>query len=292
MRRPRSVRPGAFHLPYGFADELRVPRTAAGRGRAIVAAVLAIIAVLLSTTLLWFSLSGPPAPPLAAPVDPMYPDLGMAQLSDLLVGQEASGRVFLRFSATLVNIGSGPLLIAAHRSYPFRNDWNVVQQVEDRAGGYSERATTIRLKFAGDGHDHWHVIGAEAHQLETLDGDIVAGLVKSGLLLLRQCRPCDLAAGRPELAGTRHAPMRRAVRPGPHDGPVRWLGDEYQWYLLDQTIEITDVPDGRYRLRAIADPADLFKESNESNNDTWSVVDLTTVDGQRTVKVVEQGPAS
>ena len=124
------------------------PEQRAGRGRAVVAAVLAMVAVLLSTTLLWFRLSGPPAPPLAAPIDPLYPDLGMAPLSDLLIGQDGSGRVFLRFSATLVNIGSGPLLVAAHRSYPFRDDWSVVQQVEDRTGGYSERATNIRLKYA------------------------------------------------------------------------------------------------------------------------------------------------
>lgn len=71
---------------------------------------------------------------------------------------------------------------------------------------------------------------------------------------------------------------------------VGW-GDEYQWYLLDQTIEITGVPDGRYRLRAIADPADLFKESDETNNDTWTVVDLSTVDGRQKVKVAEQGPS-
>ena len=71
---------------------------------------------------------------------------------------------------------------------------------------------------------------------------------------------------------------------------VGW-GDEYQWYLLDQTIEITGVPDGRYRLRTIADPADLFKETSEANNDTWTVVDLTTVEGRRRVDSVEQGPS-
>lgn len=71
---------------------------------------------------------------------------------------------------------------------------------------------------------------------------------------------------------------------------VGW-GDEYQWYLLDQTIEITGVPDGRYRLRAIADPANHVVEADETDNDTWTVIDISTVDGLRRVDTVEQGPA-
>jgi len=268
------------------------PGQRATRIRGVLAAILTIVAVLLSTVLLWFRLSGPPAPPLSAPVDPVYPDLGMAPLSDMLVGQDASGRTYLRFSATLVNIGNGPLLVAAHRSYPFRDDWNVVQQVEDRTGGYSELATNIRLKYAGDGHDHWHVIGAEAHQLETLGGDIVAGLVKSGFCFFDNVDHATSLPGAPsEPAHGTHQCGGQFDRDLTMGLSVGW-GDEYQWYLLDQTIEITDVPDGRYRLRAIADPANLFKEGDESNNDTWTVVDLTTVGGSRTVHVVEQGPAS
>jgi subtilase family serine protease len=50
-------------------------------------------------------------------------------------------------------------------------------------------------------------------------------------------------------------------------------------------------PDGRYRLRAIADPADHVQEHDETNNDTWTVVDLSTIDAVRRVEVVEQGPA-
>jgi hypothetical protein len=254
--------------------------------------VLAIVDVVLVTALVWFNISGPPAPPLAAPVDPQYPDVGMAPLSDLLVGQDQSGRTFLRFSATLVNIGDGPLLIAAHRTVPFRNDWSVVQRVEDRAGGYSERATNTRLKYAGDGHDHWHVIGAEAHQLETLKGDIVGGLVKSGFCFFDNVDHATSLPGAPgQPAHTSRQCGGQFDRDITMGLSVGW-GDEYQWYLLDQTIEITGVPDGRYRLRAIADPADLFKESNESNNDTWTVVDLTTVDGRRQVELIEQGPAS
>ncbi len=268
------------------------PPKQASRRIIVVATILALVDVVLVGALVWFNMSGPAAPPLAAPVDPHYPDIGMAPLSEMVIGEDGAGRTFLRFSATLVNIGSGPLLVEAHRTFPYRDDWSVVQRVEDGAGGYSERATPTRLKYAGDGHDHWHVIGAEAHQLETLDGSIVGGLVKSGFCFFDNVNHATSLPGAPaQPAHTSRQCGGQFDRDITMGLSVGW-GDEYQWFLLDQTIEITDVPDGRYRLRAIADPADLFKESNESNNDTWSVVDLSTVDGHRHVELVEQGPSS
>lgn len=253
-------------------------------------ALLAAIAVTVAAVLVAFRLIGPPKPPLASPVDPLYPDMGMAPLTSLLVGQDQADRTFLRFSATLVNVGDGPLLVAAHRDLPF-GDWLVVQRVNDAAGGYSERATSADLVFGGDGHDHWHVVGAEAHQLESPNGEIVGGLAKSGFCFF------DNVDYRAALPGRPRAPVYSSVGCGGQLDrdilmgiSVGW-GDEYQWFLLDQTIEITGIPDGRYRLRAIADPADLILESDESNNDTWTMVDLLTVDGYRRVEVVEQGPA-
>ena len=215
----------------------------------------------------------------------------MAPLSSLLIGRDEAGRTFLRFSATLVNVGVGPLLVAAHRPFPFTEEWEVVQRVEDGTGGYSERQVPARLLFGGDGHDHWHVVGAEAHQLETLDGTIVGGLVKSGFCYF------DNVEYRTTLPGAPAAATHRARECGSQFDrdvamglSVGW-GDEYQWYLLDQTIEITGVPDGQYRLRAIADPANQLEARDETNNDTWTVVELLTADGVRRVEVIEQGPA-
>jgi hypothetical protein len=237
--------------------------------------------------------SDPPPPPLAAPVDPMYPDLGMAPLGNILIGTEVTtNEVFLRFSASIVNVGDADLLVAAHRPMPFGDDWTVRQRVVDATGGYSERATEATLVFAGDQHDHWHVAEAEAHQVETMDGEVVASLIKVGFCFFDNL---DYAT---DLPSAPPAEVHRAAECGEQFHrdigmglSVGW-GDEYPWYLLGQSIEITDVPDGQYRLRAIADPADWFTETDETNNDTWTIVDLTTVDGVRQVTVVEQGPSA
>ena len=216
----------------------------------------------------------------------------MAPLTDLLVGEDPDGRTFLRFSATLVNVGGGPLVVAAHRPFPFSDDWLVVQHVEDAAGGYSELETKARLVFGGDAHDHWHVVGAEAHELETLGGETVGGLVKTGFCFFDNVDHATDLPGAPRQATHSSsecgAEFDRDIAMGLSVG---W-GDEYQWYLLDQTIEITGVADGRYRLRAVADPADLFREASETNNDTWTMVELRTVDGRRVVEIVSQGPSS
>jgi hypothetical protein len=252
--------------------------------------------VVLATSALVIVRAGePPAPPLASPVQPTYPDLAMAPLDDVLIGTSSTDgpqHVYLRFSATLVNMGQGPLVVAAHRSLPFTDDWRVLQRIDDATGGYSERDTGATLVFAGDGHDHWHVTGAEAHQLETLDGSVVGSLSKTGFCFFDNVihdGSAPRAAAEP-VHGARECGTRldRDITMGLSVG---W-GDRYQWYLLDQTIEITDVPDGRYRLRAIADPGDRFVEIDEINNDTWTIVDLDTESGKRTVTVVEQGPSA
>ena len=46
---------------------------------------------------------------------PMAPDLGMARLSDVALGRTADGRTVLRFSATVVNVGTGPFVLHAER---------------------------------------------------------------------------------------------------------------------------------------------------------------------------------
>ena len=236
--------------------------------------------------------SDPPPPPLAAPVEPQYPDLGMAPLTNILVGHEQGGAIYLRFSASIVNVGDDDLLVAAHRTMPFGNDWRVWQRVNDATGGYSERLTDATLEFAGDAHEHWHVARAEAHQLETMEGEVVASLVKTGFCFFDNLDYSPASPGAPPDVVHRAAACGERFHRDISMGLSVGWGDEYPWYLLGQTINITDIPAGRYRLRAIADPADWFVETDEANNDTWTVVDLKTIDGALQVEVVEQGPAA
>jgi hypothetical protein len=51
--------------------------------------------------------------------------------------------------------------------------------------------------------------------------------------------------------------------------------DIYDWYLPDQFIEVSGVPDGKYILETIADPDSRLLEANEANNCIAMYVQLT-----------------
>ncbi len=68
---------------------------------------------------------------------------------------------------------------------------------------------------------------------------------------------------------------------------VGW-GDLYSYRLPDQYLDITGLPAGRYRLRALADPAAQFVELDKTNNVTWIDLELT----RTTVRILGYGPSA
>ena len=67
-------------------------------------------------------------------------------------------------------------------------------------------------------------------------------------------------------------------------------GDTYPYTFKFQWVDITDLPNGDYRLRVIADPADvaggLFIESDETNNVGWAKIRIQG----RQVTVLNRSP--
>jgi hypothetical protein len=230
--------------------------------------------------------------PLVARVTPLLPDLAMGPIEDIAVGRTETGDQRLRFAATIVNIGAGDLIVRARRPWIGGEDWSVEQWVAEKSGGYSARATGGTLIYGGDGHNHWHVKQVEVHQIETLEGEVLGRLVKQGFCffdtdgyrLLLEGAPEDHHWGARGCASTTDTRVRMGLSVG-------WA-DKYPWHLLDERIDITGLADGPYRIRQIADPNNEFEETNESNNETWVVIELsTTTDGLRVADVVEEGPA-
>ena len=50
--------------------------------------------------------------------------------------------------------------------------------------------------------------------------------------------------------------------------------DTYRMGLRGQWIDVTDVPDGKYRLFTEVDPQGWFQEASTRNNRTWIDIDL------------------
>jgi hypothetical protein len=227
-------------------------------------------------------------PPTAAAATDRLPDLGMARLRDLSIDTTTRpGRRLLRFTTIIVNIGAGPFETVGRRPDTTTPQMTVAQRIRTSAGTYRQVSTPAVMFWAGDGHDHWHVRDVEAYRLSRLDnGRRVGTGAKHGFCYF------DNTTYRLGLARAPSAPVYGGCGTS---GDLRvttglsvgW-GDTYPAGIAFQWIDITGLKAGRYRLRATADPANWFAETNNANNSTWVNLKLTG----SSVRVVAYGPAA
>lgn len=233
-------------------------------------------------------------PGAATAASSKYPDLGMAPLSDIDAVTTGDGRHLLRFSATIVNVGSGAFEVDASRLNSTAV-FEASQRLYDDGGGSSSISTpAVQLAFAGDGHSHWHVVNLESYELRRLDNGVKVGTsAKSGFCFYettayRLSLPGAPSSGAYDGSGC-GTPESTTLRMGLSVG---W-GDMYPSYLPDQYIDITDLPNGKYRLYAEADASNWFAESNDSNNFTWTDIAISSrKNGSVRVRVIARGPAA
>jgi Lysyl oxidase len=209
----------------------------------------------------------PPPTAYAGAAADLLPDLAMAPLRDIRLDQLSDGTRRLRFTAEIINIGSGPLEVRGERPSAAQQEiTDVRQRVADTQGGRREIVTTATMVFGGDGHNHWHVRDLEQYLITPLDGATPLGTgAKSGFCFFDNNR-------QPPLAGAPGAPVYLGCGASQDlvvdmGLSVGW-GDVYLATLPDQYIDITSLPPGRYRLTAIADPSGWLLEQDDANNTT------------------------
>jgi hypothetical protein len=226
--------------------------------------------------------------PLAERVSPLLPDLTVNPIGEINAGVEVNGtRRFLNFGVMLVNIGDGDFHLRARRSHPLSDDWRVVQLVAESGGGHTETQTAATMVPGGDGHDHWHIRDVESHQVEAPDGTVVGRVAKEGFCFF------DTDHVLPELSGSPPAKVYRSAECGGRLDTTAGMGlsvgwgDDYPWHLLGQSVDITNLPDGEYRVRAVVDPFGWFDELDETNNEVWTDIAISTnTDGLPVVEVL------
>ena len=198
------------------------------------------------------------------------PDLAMAKLRHIGT-KTVDGRRSLRFSAIIVNVGDGPFALRSRRAST-GSGWSTRQVIHDDAGGSRSVATpAVRLVYAGDGHDHWHVKDLEQYRLVPLaspGGSRIGHKVGFCFFDNYQYRLALADAPQDPVYGHRACGRRNSL--GLRTGLSVGWGDIYHRSLPGQSIDITDLPYGAYRLWATADQADVFLEGNNANNATWA----------------------
>lgn len=162
---------------------------------------------------------------------------------DVIEGCALPGRRrLLRFDLSTPNTGEGDLELGA-------------PTVEGRA----------RPGFAwGDCHGHYHFAGYADYRLVALDGREVARGHKQAFCLEDTERVS--AAGPPLPDAERYTCARQGIHAG-------WM-DIYPRGLDCQYVDVTDVPAGRYRIRATVNPERRIAEARYDNNVGEFEVDL------------------
>jgi hypothetical protein len=247
---------------------------------------IAVVAVVAALTA---GLSGSAAP-AHAQAQPLLPDLGMAKLTTIKLDTTTMpGHRLLRYTATMVDVGQGPVEVRGSRP-DTSSQMTAVQRIYDSGGGFTDHATSIQMQYAGDGHNHWHSLDMEGGTLARLDnGKKVGALVKHGFCFFDNLAYRLTLPGAP--ATTQYTASNSCAMNNPNALSVTmglsvgW-GDVYPASINLQWIDITGLPNGRYKLRATADPRHLISESSYTNNSVWAKIKITTTG----VTVLSAGP--
>ena len=219
------------------------------------------------------------------------PDLRTRPPTDMYVvdARSEGGPVRLKFTTLIWNAGDGPLEV---RGDPDEADGGreVEQHAVDADGRWHAVGPVGRFDVEHR-HGHLHLSGFADYELWTLPGDLsdpgdptarpdgpgelIAENVKIGFCLMDNV-VVDEAMAADGAAYTSCEAEVQGISPG--------YGDLYVAELYEQDIDITDVPDGRYRLVNVANPDGVLRESDAANNVGFTDVELRTdADGRRVV---------
>ena len=141
------------------------------------------------------------------------------------------------------------------------------------------------MRYAGDGHDHWHVERMMAYHLWSGRGtraDRKVGFCFFDTTLWAPACPARRAARyyRESWCGGRTALTSRTGI------SVGWA-DTYGYRLAYQWIDITGLPGGTYTVRAMSDPDDWFLETDETDGCGYDEISFGS--SGTSVKVVDLG---
>lgn len=227
----------------------------------------------------------PGVPADRAPDPSTLPDL--VPLPSWGIGvRRTRGGEFLSFGANIWIKGNGPMVVEG-----FRREGEPVMdafQFFYRDGAPVGRAPVGELAFdPRHGHEHWHFKQFAGYQLLAADRKTVVVSTKESFCLV----PTDAidltlpeAEWRPGQVGLFSACGGRDDLWIREVLPVGW-GDTYYQYLPGQSFDVTDLPNGTYFIKVIANPGGRLYEAARGNNASLRKVILRGKPGHRRVEV-------
>jgi hypothetical protein len=223
----------------------------------------------------------------------LLPDLAVRTLRNFEINTTAKpGVKQLKFPTVTANIGKGPFEMNARRSSTSDTTWDMLQKIYRSDGTSTSRTVTgTDLYYGGDGHNHWHVRDVDQFEILNANGNRLRLGEKHGFCFEDNTSYRDWPG---RVAGSPASPVYKPpaicgvgatqATSTQHGLSVGW-GDTYPVTLPDQYIDITGLPNGRYRVQVTVDWDGWFRESNESNNTAWADISINN----NTVSIVSTG---
>jgi hypothetical protein len=282
---------------YGFAaaQSVLLPRAANGRYRVVVVPVNASQAT-------YAGVAEVERPPAAQPLRDLLPNMVSlaprhptfstgAYLVPHGAGEAAScypeetaeqgARRCLRFDQGPANAGEGPLELRYRMDDP--TDPQLRQRIHRSDGTYRDRVADTYELHPTHAHFHYrnflqsHLWRSNERGERLGDAPVRSGR-KNGFCVIDVDNTSFGSKG--DAAKTYGFPRCQAPTDADADGTYMTNGisagwaDVYPWFLADQYIEVSGVPDGHYVLESVADPADTIVESDESDNSAAVLIRL------------------
>jgi Lysyl oxidase len=260
----------------------------------MLARLLPVLVVIAFGAVVVVSWAGGPAEP--PPAAQRLPDLDQELPGKLqITHDENRGLHRLGFSSAVRNVGAGPLIVSGRRrpGVPTMTADQVIEQ-EDGGLGLVEGVGRMRYVRSPD-HAHWHLLGFERYELRRATGR--ARLVtdrKTGFCLgdRYQAKGVVLDALAPEPVYTGHCGLRRTGLRNITVGISVGYGDDYLPMLEGQSLLLTGLKSGRYRLIHRVNAGRRLRESNYANNESALLIRLRWRRGRPRIRVLARCPGS
>ena len=209
------------------------------------------------------------------------------------------GRTILRFSSTYWNQGKGPLIVTSDSNTTHKHHYEADGEHEstmrdvhtedtDQGEHYQQivhQDGTSRRKILGgfhwhSEHSHYHYDDFAHYVFEPVAD---AGMVPTRLEKATRCLWDTMAVD----VSLPNAPKRRvfaSCKDAISQGVSVGWGDEYDFTLADQYLDVHDMPKGIYRLLLVVDPKEKIAELRRDNNTSVAFIELDVA--ERYVRVL------
>ena len=213
----------------------------------------------------------------AAIGDQMLPNLKPLTAREITIAVDAQGATQLRFSTISWNAGTGPLTLIAGTTDSATNSQDVWQRINLEGGGDVRRLAGSFVWHPL--HSHFHFEGYALYTLQPAAASGAAGRTSQKTTF------CVMDTNRIDgtLPGSPTSGAYSTCGSSTQGMSVGW-GDRYGYTLAGQSIDITGMADGDYKLFIDVDPQNRLTESSEADNQ--SCVLLRIAVAAKTVQVL------